>query len=230
MTHVRTADPYVDTDVIDARAPRFNQGTVALVGAIALITGAWWLLGLLALQLIVGLAFGRRYCLPCLAYFELVQPRLGEGPVEDARPVRFANVVGATFLAAATAAFAAGAWAVGVVLGALVVALAALAAATGLCLGCEAYRVMARLRGVRPGAAARVDLDAFGVRGPAVIGFTHPLCSGCKELERRLRRDGRQLVSVDVARHPDLARRYHVTVVPYAVEVDERGRVLRRIA
>ena len=90
----RAADPYLDTDVIDSRAPRFNQaviGTLALVGA---LTGAWWLLGLLALQLAVGLLFGRRYCLPCVAYFALVQPRLGEGPLEDARPPRVANMVG----------------------------------------------------------------------------------------------------------------------------------------
>ena len=29
-----------------------------------------------AFFLIVGLVFGRRYCLPCLAYFELVQPEI----------------------------------------------------------------------------------------------------------------------------------------------------------
>ena len=47
----------------------------------------------------VGLTLGRRFCLPCLAYFELLQPRFGEGPLEDARPPRFANLVGAIFLA-----------------------------------------------------------------------------------------------------------------------------------
>ena len=61
---------------------------------LAIATGWWWLLALLALQLAVGLTLGRRYCLPCVAYFELVQPRFGEGPLEDSRPPRVANMVG----------------------------------------------------------------------------------------------------------------------------------------
>jgi hypothetical protein len=91
MTATALAHPYHDTDVIDARAPRFNQATVGRVSLVALVTGWWWLLGLLAAQLLLGLRFGRRWCLPCVLYFEVVQPRLGEGPLEDARPPRFAN-------------------------------------------------------------------------------------------------------------------------------------------
>jgi fatty acid desaturase len=137
----RVADPYRDLDVIDSRAPRFNQATIGLLSALAVATGAWWLLGLLALQLAVGLTFGRRYCLPCLAYFELVQPIFGEGPLEDSRPPRFANLVGLVFLGAAAASWALGLATVGAVLGGLVAALALLAAATGFCTGCEAYKL-----------------------------------------------------------------------------------------
>ncbi len=85
----RAADPYRDTDVIDSRAPRFNQAVVGVVSVLAVLTGWWWLLALLAAQLAIGLTFGRRFCLPCLAYFELVQPRFGEGPLEDSRPPRW---------------------------------------------------------------------------------------------------------------------------------------------
>jgi hypothetical protein len=137
----RLADPYRDTDVIDSRAPRFNQTVVGLVSVLAVATGWWWLLALLAAQLVVGLTLGRRYCLPCLAYFELVQPRFGEGPLEDARPPRFANMVGAAVLTAASLAYALGYPVVGTVLGSLVAALALLAAATGFCAGCEAYKL-----------------------------------------------------------------------------------------
>ena len=135
------ADPYRDLDVVDSRAPRFNQATVGLLSTLAVATGWWWLLALLAAQLVVGLTLGRRFCLPCLAYFELVQPHFGEGPLEDARPPRFANVVGAMFLAAATAFYAAGLVVAGAALGGLVAALALLAAATGFCTGCEAYKL-----------------------------------------------------------------------------------------
>src|SRR5512133_2965772 len=107
-----------------ARPPRFLQATVGAGAVLALLTGWWWLYGLLALQLVVGLVLGRRWCLPCVAYFELVQPRVGEGRVEDARPPRFANKVGATVLGAAFVASLAGLTGVGTALGALVAVLA----------------------------------------------------------------------------------------------------------
>ena len=143
----RAADPYRDLDVIDRRAPRFNQTFIGLLALTALLGGWWWLLALAALQLLVGLTLGRRFCLACLAYFELVQPRLGEGPLEDSRPPRVANMIGLVVLAAASAAYAAGAATLGLVLGALVAALALLAAATGFCGGCELYKLACRLRG-----------------------------------------------------------------------------------
>ena len=116
--------------MIDSRAPRFNQAVVGVVSVLAVATGWWWLLALLAAQLAIGLTFGRRFCLPCLAYFELVQPRFGEGPLEDSRPPRVANMVGIAVLGAASVAYAAGRAAVGAGLGLLVAALALLAAAT----------------------------------------------------------------------------------------------------
>ena len=53
------------------------------------------------------------------------------------------------FLAAATVAFLAGASVLGWVLTLIVAALAALAAVTGLCVGCEMYVLISRLRGRR---------------------------------------------------------------------------------
>jgi hypothetical protein len=145
----RLADPYRDLDVIDSRAPRTNQAVVGVLSALAVTTGWWWLLALLAAQLVVGLTLGRRYCLPCVAYFELVQPAFGEGPLEDARPPRFANMIGAAFLTAASLSYAAGMGLVGAVLGSLVAGLALLAASTGFCAGCEAYKLGHLLTGRR---------------------------------------------------------------------------------
>jgi hypothetical protein len=174
-----------------------------------------------------------------VAYFELVQPRVGEGRVEDARPPRFANKIGATVLSLAVLAHLAGLGAAGTALGALVAGLALLAAATGLCVGCELYKLGARLRGVRPGAVGVLDLADVGAAPgrPAVVQmsdvtvvqFTHPLCSDCHELEQRLAAGKRPLVLVDVSRRPDLARRYHVTLVPTAFVVAGDGRVLERL-
>jgi hypothetical protein len=228
----RRADPYRDLAVIDARAPRVNQVVVGVLSALGVATGAWWLFGVVALQLTLGLTLGRRYCLPCLFYFEVLQPRLGEGPLEDARPPRFANQVGAAFLWGATLASAAGLARLGLALGAAVATLALLAATTGICVGCSLYRVGARLRGVRRGALHAVDLDELGApRGAeVVVQFTHPLCSDCQALHRRLEHDGRRVVLVDVSRRPDLALKYGVVAVPLALAVGPDGSVRRRLA
>jgi Domain of unknown function (DUF4395) len=143
----RLADPYRDLDVIDSRAPRFNQATIGTLAVVAIATGWWWLLAVLATQLMIGLTLGRRFCLTCLAYFELVQPRLGEGRLEDARPPRFANMVGAGFLTSATIAYATGLEVLGAVLAGIVAGLALLAAATGFCTGCEVYKLSSLLLG-----------------------------------------------------------------------------------
>jgi uncharacterized protein DUF4395 len=227
----RLADPYRDLDVIDRRAPRANQLVIGILTVIAFLTGWWPILGLLALQLALGITLGRRWCLACVAYFELVQPRLGEGPLEDARSPRFANVMGAVVLTAATAAHAAGLATVGWALGLLVAVLALLAAATGFCTGCEIYRLTARVRGVGHGELRRIDRSDLGdAAGEIVVHFTHPLCSECLDVERRLRSEGRPLVRIDVRRRPDLARKYGIGIVPTAVAVAADGAITARLA
>jgi len=234
IAFTRTADPYRDTAVIDARAPRTNQAIVGTLSLVALLTGWWGILAALALQLAIGLTFGRRYCLPCLLYFEVIQPRLGEGPIEDSRPPRFANVVGVIFLTAASVGSAAGVTLAGQILGGIVATLALLAATTGVCVGCELYRLAARLRGVRSRLIDHVDLAELGavVEGEVVVEFTHPLCTDCRELERTLRHAGRSVLTIDVSRRADLAHKYGsprswsvpmARSAPGSPEPDERG-------
>lgn len=144
----RTAHPYRDLDVIDARAPRFNQIVVGTVSLLAVVTGWWPLLTMLAIQLGIGLRFGRQWCIPCVAYFELIQPRFGEGPLEDSRPPRFANKVGFVFLTSASVAYLVGVPLLGAALGVAVASLALLAAVTGFCAGCWMYKVAAPFFGI----------------------------------------------------------------------------------
>jgi zinc transporter ZupT len=228
----RTADPWRDTDVIDERAPRFNQaitGLVALLGAVFGWPLAW---GLMAAQLLIGLTLGRRFCLPCAAYFLIVQPRFGEGRLEDSRPPRLANVMGTFFLGSAALAWWLGAPAVGTALGLLVAALAWLAASTGICAGCEIYRLTARLRGISPRHHGQIELAGLdGIGGAAAyVEFTHPLCSECHEWERRLGSEPEPLLKLDVSDRPDLARKYGVAVVPTVLRVAPDGSVLARLA
>jgi hypothetical protein len=225
------ADPYCDLDVVDARAPRTVQATVGTLSAVAVITGFWPLLGLLAAQLAIGLRFGRQYCLPCLAYYELIQPRFGEGPIEDSRPPRFANMVGVAVLSAATFAYAIGLTALGVGLGVLVTGLALLAAITGLCVGCELYKVGARLRGIQTRHLDRLELTDLGSvpAGELVVAFSHPLCTDCRDLIRELEADGTPHLTVDIRARPDLARKYGIAVVPTALTVLPDGTVTARL-
>jgi hypothetical protein len=228
----RTADPWRDTEVIDSRAPRFNQAVVG-VGALLGAVFGWPLVwALLALQLFLGLTLGRRWCLTCVAYFTLVQPRFGEGELEDSRPPRLANMMGLAFLGAAAAAWWLGAPTVGVVLGALVAALALLAAVTGFCTGCEIYRLSARLRGISPRHRSRVEPADLGapLEGRAYVEFTHPLCGECRQWERRLAAEPEPLFAIDVRERPDLARKYGIAVVPTVFAVGADGVVLERLA
>jgi hypothetical protein len=226
----RTAHPYEDTDVIDARAPRVNQAVIGSLALLAVVVDLEWLPAVLAAQLAVGLAFGRQFCLPCLLYFEVIQPRFGEGPIEDSRPPRFANMVGVAFLGGAGVAFLAGVPALGWVLVSIVAALALLAAATGLCMGCEAYKLSARLRGIAARHVARIDPGDVALDGAGVVQFTHPLCSECREWERRLEGEGRPHAAIDVSDRPELARKYGIAVVPTVVAVASDGTVLERLA
>lgn len=143
-----SVDPFKDTDVIDQRAPRTLQTTVAIVTGLAFLLNAPWLVALMALQLIVGLSFGRIYCLPCVFWFKVLQPRFGEGRIEDSRPPRFANILGAVFMSTATVLFLLGLTTAGWVVTLMVTTLASLSAISGICVGCEMYATYARVRGI----------------------------------------------------------------------------------
>ena len=51
----RSADPYDDLSVIDARAPRFNQAIVGSLSLVAFVADWWPLYAILAVQFALGL-------------------------------------------------------------------------------------------------------------------------------------------------------------------------------
>jgi len=110
----------------------------------------WYVVPIFAVVLFLGAAFGPTYGPFLRLYADVIRPRLAPPKeLEDPRPPRFAATVGVAFLTAATVAFAAGSSAVGWTLALIVAALAALAAVTGICVGCEIYLRFARRRGVQ---------------------------------------------------------------------------------
>jgi hypothetical protein len=134
---------------IDPRGPRTNQAVLAAGLVVGFVFSWWYVAPIFAAVLFLGAAFGPKYGPVIRFYGEVIRPRLGPPKeLEDPRPPRFAATVGVVFLVAATVAFALGATVVGWALTLIVAALAALAATTGICVGCEIYLFFARRQGV----------------------------------------------------------------------------------
>ena len=147
---------------IDPRGPRTNQAVLATGLVLGLVFGQQWVAPLFAVVLFLGAAFGPSYGPVLRLYRDVIRPRLAPPrELEDPRPPRFAATVGVIVLSAATLMFALGAEPVGWALVVLVAVLAGLSAITGLCVGCEMYVALVRLRGgVRVVKVDRVADDA----------------------------------------------------------------------
>jgi hypothetical protein len=131
---------------LDVRGPRFAATITTLVLIAILITASPWLA--LAQTVVFGVgALSARYAPYGWLYRVAVQPRLRPPTeVEPAEPVRFAQGVGFVFGAVATVGLFAGASVVGLVAAAFALIAAFLNAAFGLCLGCELYLLLRRVR------------------------------------------------------------------------------------
>jgi hypothetical protein len=220
---------------IDPRGPRTNQAVLAVALLVGFVVDWRPVAPLFALVLFLGAAFGPRYGPILRFYSTVVKPRLGPPQeLEDPRPPRFAATVGVVFLAAATASFAFGHPGLGWGLSLIVAALAGLAAATGLCVGCEVYLWLSRLQARAGGVArvgGRVPAELLSDRAGTWVVFSTPYCASCGPVADMLRAadDGAGVVLVDATRHPDLAAAFHVHRSPTVVRADEAGAVDLRL-
>ena len=105
------------------------------------------IIALTALAMTVSVAGGPRWSLFGRLFQQVVRPamKIGPGTLEAAAPHRFAELVGAVFLLAATVAFLLGVPVLGWALSLLVAALAALNWLAGFCVGCQMYVILRRL-------------------------------------------------------------------------------------
>src|SRR5580658_9869638 len=132
---------------IDPRGARFGAILSTIVLAIVLITGSGWLLAAQALVFIVGAGLGLRYAPYGLIYRRLIRPRLGPPTELEAEPPpRFAQGVGAVFAVVGVIGYATGVTPLGIAATAAALAAAFLNGAFGLCLGCEMYLMIQRIR------------------------------------------------------------------------------------
>jgi hypothetical protein len=140
-------------DQVDVRGPRFAAWiTTAVLVITLLVSGinplaAAIILGAQSIVFAIGAIAGPRRHPYGLVFANLVAPRLA--PVREREPVaplKFAQLLGLIFAAPATIGFATGALLFGVVLTAAALIAAFLNAAFGICLGCQLYPLVARLK------------------------------------------------------------------------------------
>lgn len=148
--------PQTQQEVVDVRGPRFAAWITATVLATTMLvagvsaTSAAVMLSLQAVVFAVGAWYGPRRHPYGLVFATLVAPRLG--PVTEREPVaplQFAQAVGLVFAVVGVAGFLSGLPLLGMLATAGALAASFLNAAFGICLGCQLYPLVARLRRVR---------------------------------------------------------------------------------
>lgn len=131
---------------LDPRGPRFAAGLTTVLFVIVLLTGSGWLALAQAVIFAIG-AYDPRRTPYGLLYRYLVAPRLAPpAEREDPAPVRFAQAVGLVFALVTAVGYLSGTTALGIAGAAFALVAAFLNAFFALCLGCEAYLLIRRLR------------------------------------------------------------------------------------
>ncbi|WP_123026065.1 DUF4395 domain-containing protein [Mycolicibacterium stellerae] len=142
-----------ETDQVDVRGPRFAAWLTTAVLVITLLVSsvslgaAAAILGLQAVVFAIGALGGPRKHPYGLIFAKLVAPRLA--PVTEREPVpplKFAQLVGFVFAVVGTVGFATGLGTLGLIATGFALVAAFLNAAFGICLGCQLYPLVARLR------------------------------------------------------------------------------------
>ena len=153
MTQSLTVRPSSRPTEVDARGPRFAAAVTTVVLALVLALASTWVGRALLAGQVVVFAIGA-FAGPAASpygqlYRRLVRPRLGPpAELEDVRPLQFAQRVGLGFSLVGLVGLVV-APVVGIVAVSFAFAAAFLNAAFGLCLGCEAYLLIRRVRPAR---------------------------------------------------------------------------------
>ncbi|MDX1881272.1 DUF4395 domain-containing protein [Mycolicibacterium sp. 141076] len=147
------SDNSIETPQVDVRGPRFAAWVTTavliaalLVSAVSPIAAAA-ILGVQAVVFAIGAVGGPRKHPYGRIFATFIAPRLA--PVSEKEPVaplKFAQLVGLLFAIAGFVGFATGITALGLGATAFALIAAFLNAAFGICLGCQIYPLVARLR------------------------------------------------------------------------------------
>jgi hypothetical protein len=132
---------------VDPRGLRFAAALTTVVLALTLVLNNPWPLAVQAVVFAISVAFGVSASPYGQLFKRLIRPRLGPPKeLEDATPPRFAQLVGLVFAVLGLIGYLTGADVLGVVATGFALVAAFVNAAAGLCLGCEAYLLIQRIR------------------------------------------------------------------------------------
>jgi Domain of unknown function (DUF4395) len=148
-TRTSTACPAL----VDVRGPRFAAWVTTLVivatltAAAVSLTAAAVILAVQAVVFAIGAWRGPREHPYGVIFSRLVLPRLGAvTEKEPVAPLKFAQLVGLVFAVAGVVGFAAGIQLLGLIATSFALVAAFLNAAFGICLGCQIYPLVVRVR------------------------------------------------------------------------------------
>jgi len=200
--------------------PRFAQ---AITGVLALEAIAFSTPAALAVALaLVLLSLAGPRWSPVAWVFRRIAPPTDD--LEPAAPVRFAQGLAAVFLTGALTLLLTGLDTAAWILAGVVALVALFSAISGICVGCEAYRLLLSLRN-GDGDDVRDDLGLTGP-GPWLVVLTAPGCRRCEPVAREMEKaaGGREVVRVDLSERPRAAS-LPVRSVPAALAVGSDGRL-----
>ena len=132
---------------VDPRGLRFAAALTTVVLALTLVLNNPWPLAIQAVVFAISVAFGVSASPYGRLFKRLIRPRLGPPKeLEDATPPRVAQLVGLVFAVLGLIGYLTGAEVLGVIATGFALVAAFVNAAVGLCLGCEAYLLIQRIR------------------------------------------------------------------------------------
>ncbi len=199
--------------------PRFGQAITGVISLEALAFQDRWSVAV-ALALVVIALVAPRYSPVNRLFVLLARPAFH---VEPVAPVRFAQGMAVAGLGGALVLFAVGATTAGWIVAGVIGVVALFSAISGICVGCEIYRLTL----ARSGSDEDVR-RGLGLKGPGpwLVVLTAPGCARCEPVARQLEdlAHPQPVVRVDLSQNPQAAK-LPVRSVPAVISVGGDGRV-----
>lgn len=206
--------------VVHPWAPRFAQAITGLLCLEAVLFQTQAVVVVAAVLIALAL-IGPRWS-PVAYLFALLPARPAE--LEPSKPVRFAQWIALVMLAAAIVLLYSGFTLAGWIITGMVAAVALFSAISGICIGCIAWKQIARRAGSAHDLKKAFDLQG---QGPWLLVVTAPNCPRCPAAKQAIHDaapGNAAVVDVDLDEHPE-AGALPIWSVPAGIVIEPAGTV-----